>query len=650
MVDQPRVCFVSASRQNVFFAELLDALRETLAEVCGVSTTAAVDHVPAIEDDLVYVFVPREYIPLTQPSAHPTAAQLARTVAICTEQPGTPWFEEAAGIASRCGAVIDINSVGAQALGERGINADLLPVGYVPKWDSWGGAGSNRPIDVTFIGGATARRQSAIAACGQMLSSRRAALHLVEASPYRESELVLTGWRRWKHLAASKILLNIHRDELSHFEWLRVIGAMANGCVVLTERSLGIGPLEPGEHFVSGKLEHLPFLIDALLEDPARLASIRLAAYEFLREHFNLSDSIHVLDNAARAIQRTAPSAERPSKARSWPELAQSPPAPAPPPTPLTGFERAVAMRADEDVLLRMAVKRTLLEQRDLGRTVARLETAMRDPEGREVEEVYFGPFDQVQPRVSVLISVFNYREHVAEAMRSAGRSALHDFELIVVDDGSTDGSAEVVTRTFREMPWVAGRLVRCRHNSGLPVARNLGAERARGDFVFILDADNTVYPHGLERLTSLLEDRPDAAFSYGLVEAHGGARAIGLLSWHGWDPRRLRFGNIIDAMAMIRRSALLKVGGFSTDARLFGWEDFALWCAFAQRGWRGVQVPEVLGRYRILGHSMIALTDIDHSEAWTTLARKYPFLMSPAHAPVVPPASPVGAGSLLAN
>jgi hypothetical protein len=293
--------------------------------VCGLSTTAAVDHVPPIEDDLVYVLVPHEYAPLTRPSAHPTAAQLTRTVAICTEQPGTHWFAEAAGIASRCGAAIAITSVGAWALRERGIKADLLPFGYVPNWDSWGGAEGDRPIDVTFMGGATARRKAAIAACGQLLTSRRAALHLFETSPRTpESELYLSGPRKWKHLAASKILLNIHREEVGSVEWLRVIGAMSNGCVVLTEHSLAIEPLEPGVHFVSGKLEHLPFLVDALLEDSARLASIRLAAYELLRQQFRLSDSIHVLDDAVRAVQRAAPAVESPSKTESSPAAAES--------------------------------------------------------------------------------------------------------------------------------------------------------------------------------------------------------------------------------------------------------------------------------------------------------------------------------------
>ena len=72
MVDQPRVCFVSASGQNVLVAELLAAFREELEEVCGLSTTAAVDHVPPIEDDLVYVLVPHEYAPAADPQVSTT--------------------------------------------------------------------------------------------------------------------------------------------------------------------------------------------------------------------------------------------------------------------------------------------------------------------------------------------------------------------------------------------------------------------------------------------------------------------------------------------------------------------------------------------------------------------------------------------------
>ena len=71
----------------------------------------------------------------------------------------------------------------------------------------------------------------------------------------------------------------------------------------------------------------------------------------------------------------------------------------------------------------------------------------------------------------------------------------------------------------------------------------------------------------------------PGAAFAYSLVEAHTEGRPRGLLSASPWDPQRLRRGNYIDAMSMIRRSALLEAGGYTDDIRLHGWEDFDLWC-----------------------------------------------------------------------
>jgi hypothetical protein len=95
-------------------------------------------------------------------------------------------------------------------------------------------------------------------------------------------------------------------------------------------------------------------------------------------------------------------------------------------------------------------------------------------------------------------------------------------------------------------------------------------------------------------------------------------------MSYLGWDPDRLRYGNFVDAMAMMRRSALLEVGGYTTDPRLYGWEDFALWCTFADRGWSGVRVPEIVARYRLALHSMISVTNIDASAAWSLLLDRF--------------------------
>ena len=114
-----------------------------------------------------------------------------------------------------------------------------------------------------------------------------------------------------------------------------------------------------------------------------------------------------------------------------------------------------------------------------------------------------------------------------------------------------------------------------------------------------------------------------------------------GLLSASPWDPQRLRRGNYIDAMSMIRRSALLDVGGYTDDIRLHGWEDFDLWCRFAARGMRGLLVPEVLCRYSLSEASMISVTNLDSSDAWGLLRELYPSVLGGAPLPTYPPPPP---------
>ena len=199
------------------------------------------------------------------------------------------------------------------------------------------------------------------------------------------------------------------------------------------------------------------------------------------------------------------------------------------------------------------------------------------------------------------------------------------DVELIAVDDASADGSVEAIRDACAEAPWLSTKLVRRSVNSGLPAAsRNLALEHARGDLVFILDADNSVLPQGLAKLTTALDDDLDAAFAYGIIEKFDAGGPIGLESWLDWDPERLRHGNYIDAMAMIRRPALEAVGGYPTQSALAGWEDFGLWLAMAEAGMRGIRVPDFIGRYRVLQHSMLSVTNIDQSTAWNVLMRNY--------------------------
>ena len=226
---------------------------------------------------------------------------------------------------------------------------------------------------------------------------------------------------------------------------------------------------------------------------------------------------------------------------------------------------------------------------------------------------------------MSVVVTLYNYEHHIREALRSVAISDDRDHEVIVVDDASTDGSLAAARAALDEIPWLPAKVISRAHNGGLAAARNLGIAASRAPYVFILDADNAVYPHALDRLADALDADPGAAFAYGIIAQYAPTGPYGLLSWHRWSARRLAHGNFVDAMAMLRRSEVLAAGGYASDPRLHGWEDFALCCEFAESGRRGVLLPEIVARYRVAPHSMISVTNIDTAEAWAALAARYP-------------------------
>jgi hypothetical protein len=596
-------CIVSASEQNVFFGELLDALASALGEA-GLHVERAVDHFPRLGDLSAYVFVPHEFLPLVEADAHPSAAQLRRTVGICTEQPGTSWFEVAAEACARCGAAVDISALGRAELRRRGVDARHLQLGYTPIWDTWqGDSARERPIDFAFMGGYTPRRADVLGRCARPLSTRRARIQLSETvRPHLDgSPQFLTGERKWHALRDSRLLLNVHRGELGYLEWQRIIEAMLNGCVVLTEHSSDLGPLEPGRHLLSVSLDSVPVVLAALLDDEERLSAIREEAYRLLRDELPLARTVEPLAEAVEALAAKAHDTTSPDADRS--------PRPLPPPLPPTPLELIRASGTDDAA----RAARTGSIREAAPRSASDLVEAQQS-------RTEHGPPEHGEPAVSVVFVAGADPVAAAAAVESIAGSDLDQIELIVVAGPGADASASAIDEALSRCPWLTSTVNRLQQPLATAAARNLGVAEAGGDLVFLLDADTVLYPHALGRLLEALERNPEARFAYGIAEQLDRSGSHDLSSWIAWDPPRLRYGDYIQASALIRRDAIEAVGGYPSEECLAGWEAFALWCAFADRGWSGARVPEILTRRRGADTDG-PTTPVDSDQAWLALA-----------------------------
>ena len=202
-------------------------------------------------------------------------------------------------------------------------------------------------------------------------------------------------------------------------------------------------------------------------------------------------------------------------------------------------------------------------------------------------------------------MTLHDYRRFIAPCLESARAQTLRALDLVVVDDAYSDGSDRAALRWLerRGARFARAELLRHRVNQGLARSRNAAFARARTDLVFVLDADNLIFPTCLEKLVRAL-DSSKASFAYSHLKLFGDED--GLMNTRPWNPAAFRTGNYIDAMALVRRSEWRRVGGYREDLST-GWEDYDFWLRLARAGGSGLLVPEALAAYRVHLGSMLS-------------------------------------------
>lgn len=183
---------------------------------------------------------------------------------------------------------------------------------------------------------------------------------------------------------------------------------------------------------------------------------------------------------------------------------------------------------------------------------------------------------------ISVIIPVFNHVEELDACLKSLEQQIFRDFEVIVVDDGSTDN---VQMRFSEYSAFFSYQFIRLDKNQGAPVARNRGFTAAQGEFLIFLDADIELVPTMLEELKRGLDQHLEADFAYSSF--YFGRK---LFQGYLFDVQRLKKMNFIHTSALIRREAF---PGFDPSLKKF--QDWDLWLTMAEQGRRGLFVDRVL-------------------------------------------------------
>ena len=206
---------------------------------------------------------------------------------------------------------------------------------------------------------------------------------------------------------------------------------------------------------------------------------------------------------------------------------------------------------------------------------------------------------------VSIVLPIHDGAPYLRQAIDSMLAQSFSDFELIAIDDGSTDSSGDIVEAYSDQ------RIILLRQeNRGLPATLNRGIALARGRYVARQDQDDVSQPDRLAKQVEFLDSHPDIAMvgTWAEIVATSG-RSDMRFHRHPHDPAILRFELLFDnpfvhSSVMMRMSALDEVGGYTTDRTRQPPEDYELWSRIARRH-PVSNIPEVLHRYREVAGSM---------------------------------------------
>ena len=204
-------------------------------------------------------------------------------------------------------------------------------------------------------------------------------------------------------------------------------------------------------------------------------------------------------------------------------------------------------------------------------------------------------------PKVSVVIPCYNHGQFLPETLDSLEAQTFTDYEVLVVNDGSTDATTVALLNSLDPDK---ARVLHT-ENRGVAAARNLGISEARGEYILPLDADDLIAPEYMQRAVGVLDAGPEVGIVYGERVLFG--EKEGSYPLPEYDCRAILVDNCIYPAAFFRKCDWEAVGGYN-EKMVHGWEDWDFWIALTSLGKQVVKITEPLFYYRVRS------TSRDHS------------------------------------
>ncbi|MBU0762476.1 MAG: glycosyltransferase family 2 protein [Candidatus Altiarchaeota archaeon] len=199
---------------------------------------------------------------------------------------------------------------------------------------------------------------------------------------------------------------------------------------------------------------------------------------------------------------------------------------------------------------------------------------------------------DELKPKVSVVIPCFNDGRYLREAIDSVEKCKKDMYEIIIVNDGSTERLTKEVLKGLRD----DGYNIIDTKNIGPCHARNIGISNSSGEYILPVDADNLIKPEYMVEGVKRLDANPLVGVVYGDC-IHFDDKGKKTVSVGEFERDKMALGNYIDTCAVFRKKLWKECGGY--DESLYAWEDWELWINAYCRGWLFEYIPQVMFYYR---------------------------------------------------